>query len=328
MSVEDTKSEEGGENEAVNPEQGDSEFGAEPDEESAYDAAESNAIEELDSTVEDETTEEEVIEEPEAESPPQAEDDQADPEPPVEEEVAESKPAWDGNPETLPEELKPTLSAMQKGFHAKMRAVDAELKRTQELSAKLTLKLSGEGQAEAEEGPPPLPTGDDITQEQWNAAVTKQNQWYGEQNRKALLEELKSSGQFAPAERVQQLEAQTAVATLQSELMALPGFTDQHALMMKESLETNPFWQRAYAEMPREAAFELADRVMQKAQSSQTQRAQAQKAEAKTKKQMAASKQATPRITNASGAPEDVFRRTFADEDEKYEYAEKLALEE
>ena len=336
MSGDSFKPEEGGESvEAINPDFGNSEIEAQPFEGDAMDAAESDALKAIDdASKDDEAKEEEVLPEVVAESDDQAELDQAEPEPQVEEVAESPKLAWDGNPDNLPEELQPTYKTMLKGFHAKTRELAEERKKYEDLQAQLLLRITGNPDAaKAEDSPPPLPTGDNITQEQWNEAVTKQNRWYAdwyaEQNKKELLKELKESGEFAPAEKFYELEVQNEVKSIESELMATPGFTDAHAAQMAEILNTNEFWGRAYAQDRRNAAFQLAHLVMADMGVRDAKTTAAAKADAKVKKQATAASRAGTRPTAPRGAtPEDVFATTgFKNENEKMEHAERIALE-
>jgi hypothetical protein len=332
MSGDSFKPEEGGEPiQVVNPDEGNTEIDAQPEPGDAMDAAESNALKEFNNTSEeDEATEEDAP--AELAEDEQAVEAQAEPEPEDEQPAQDSKPAWDGNPDNLPEELQPVYKSMLRGFHQKTREVADERKKFEELNAQLLLRLSGgEGPDAKAEGPPPLPTGDNITQEQWNEAVTAQNQWFAEQNRKAMLEELKESGKFAPAEEVQRMKVQGEAAQIGAELMARDGFTESHAQRVAEILDTDEFWQSAYLNDMRGTAYKLADFVMAEMGARQAKTTAAKQAEDKVKRKATAASRATPRPSTPKGAtPENVFAtKGFKDktEDEKMDYAERAVLE-
>jgi len=328
MSGDSFKPEEGGEAiKVINPDEGNTEIDAQPDSGDAMSADESKAREELESSIDDETTEEEI--EPEqVEEDLQAESDETEPE--TQDEVTEevSKPVWDGNPENLPEELEPTYKSMLQGFHQKTRELAEEKKKFEELQTQLLLKVSdGPAEAKAKEGPPPLPTGDSITQEQWNSAVTEQNAWHAEQARLKNLKELQESGQFASAEEVAVERQKRYVAEVTAKVAALPGYSKDAEDLMLHTMANNAFW--AHAPDSEEGMMELARVSIDAISAKGAQTVAATKAEAKIRKQATAASRATPRVTTPKGAsPEDVFAKDgFKNENEKMEYAEKIALE-
>jgi len=324
MSGDSFKPEEGGEVEVINPDKGNSEIDAQPDDGDAMDAAESEAMEAF-TSIDDEAKEEEVESEPVVEDE-QAEEDQAEPETQDEEATEEVQAAkWDGNPDHLPEELKETYQSMLRGYHSKNRELSEAQKETQALNAKLTLQLSGEGRAPAEpEGPPPLPTGENVTQEQWNDAVTAQNKYFADQNMKAL----KESDQFVPASKFAEEQQRAQTDKVVAEVEALPGYGPEVEQVMLNAMATDPFW--ASAPNSREGMMALADKAIAHVGAQKTHNAQATKAEAKIRKQATAAQRATPRVTTPKGASaEDVFaKQGFKNENERMAAAERIALEE
>jgi len=325
MSGDSFKPEEGGEEiKVVNPDEGNTVIDAQPTEGDAMNAAESEAMEAF-TSIDDEATEEEVETEEVVEDP-ETEPDQAAEETSDEVVVEDSpKPGWDGNPDNLPDELQDTYKSMLRGFHSKTRELADAKKETEALQAKLLLKVSGGDPAEAkDEGPPPLPTGDNITQEQWNDAVTAQNKYYADQNMKQLQE----SGQFVSAEAHQAEQHKAFTQQLVAEVEALPGYSPEVEQLMLNAMATDPFW--ASAPNSREGMMALADKAIAHVGSKTQQTAAATKAEAKIKKQATAASRATPRVTSPKGAsPEDVFAKEgFKNENEKMAYAEKIAIEE
>jgi len=212
MSGENVQPEEGGEVTVINPDEGNTVLEAQPTEGEQFDAAELEAVKEFTST-DDEATEEEIVEEEVVEDP-QPEDDQAAEEATVEVVPEESpKPVWDGNPDNLPDELQDTYKTMLRGFHSKTKELADSKRETEKLQAELLLRVTEGKPAEAApETPPPLPTGDNITQEAWNDAVTKQNAWYAEQNRTAMLSEMEKSDKFVSSDQYAEQQRQAEVA--------------------------------------------------------------------------------------------------------------------
>ncbi len=208
MSGDNIQPEEGGEVTVINPSEGNAVPEVQPDEGDALDAAELEAVKAYTST-DDEATEEEIVPEEVVADPP-PEPDQAAEEAKVEVVPEESpKSAWDGNPDNLPNELQDTYKTMLRGFHSKTKELAEAKKDTEKLQAELLLRVTDGKTAEAKpEAPPPLPTGDNITQEAWNDAVTKQNAWYAEQNRTAMLAEMEKSNKFVSADEFAQQQRQ------------------------------------------------------------------------------------------------------------------------
>jgi len=328
MSGDSIKPEEGGEVEVINPDAGNNEIEAQPEDGDAMTAAESDAVKDYESSIDNETTEPETEPEQAAEDL-QAEPDETEPEAQDEVEAERPKSVWDGNPDNLPEELAPTYQSMLRGFHQKTRELAAEKKKFEELQTQLLLKVSDGPKAKSEvvEGPPPLPTGDNITQEQWNEAVTEQNAWHAEQARLKNLKELQESGKFAPAETVARLLQEKYVTDVTAKVTALPGYSPDVEQLMLHTMANNPFW--AQAPNSEEGMMELARVAIAEVNAKGVTTAAAEKTTAKIKKQAAASSNATPRFSTPKGAsPEDVFaKKGFKTEDEKMAYSEKLALE-
>ncbi len=334
MSGDNIQSAEGGEVTAISPDEGNTVIETQPDEGDTFGAAELEAVKEFTST-DDEATEEEIVEE-EVAKDPEPEDDQTDEEAKDEVVPEESpKPKWDGNPDNLSEELVPAYKSMLKGFHAKMREADKREKEADkrgeesaELSAKLSLKLAGAEGTQAEpEAPPPLPTGDSITPEAWNDAVTKQNAWYAEQNRTAMLAEMEKSDKFVSSDQFAEQQREAEVSKTEVELRALPGFTPAvEELMLKKAAEST-FW--ATALTSREGAFISAHMAIEELGSQAAQTAAAAKETAKVQKQATAASRATPRVSSPAGAaPENVFAKNLQmTEDEKMEVAERQVRE-
>ena len=327
MSGDNIQPDEGGEITAINPDEGNTVLEAQPTEGDAYDAAELDAVKEFTST-DDTATEEEIVEEEVVEDP-QPEDDQAAEEAPDEVVAEESpKPAWDGNPDNLPDELQDTYKSMLRGFHNKTKELAEAKKETEDLQAKLLLQVS-EGKTEQPEAPkpPPLPTGDNITQEQWNDAVTAQNAWYAEQNRTAMLSEMEKSGQFVSRDQFSDVQRQAEVAQLETEIKALPGFSSEVETLMLEKATESQFW--ANALMSRDGAFTLADMAIREVGARGAKTEAAAKETAKVQKQVTAASRATPRIASPAGAsPEDVFAKNLQmTETEKMEMSERIARE-
>lgn len=322
MSGDSFKPEEGGEVEVINPEAGNNEIDAQPDSGDAMTAAELEAAESFTST-DDEATEEEIETEEVTKDPETAVDETA--EEAKDEVVAEdSKLAWDGNPDNLPEELQDTYKSMLRGFHTKTKELADARRKTEDLQAQLLLKVSGGDPAKAEaEEPPPLPTGENITQEQWNEAITKQSEWFAKQN----LEKLENSGQFVSAEQHAKAQRESDTKAFLTELSAMPGYTDEVAGLMAQTMANDPFW--ATAADSREGMMALADRAIAHVGAKSAKTVEATKAAAKITKQATAASRATPRVTTPKGASaEDTFAKTgFKTEDERMAHAEKDALE-
>ncbi len=308
--------------------------------EDVYEAAESDAMitfadsaesEEAESAEEDPAPEGENLEEPtddpKEEAEPQAAEEQAD--------------AGELDPTTLPGPLKEQFDAAMAELEAKKKGQDkyfnteaqkfAAMKR--ELDAQLaaaradTAEARNAGPAEAQQGPPPLPTGENITQEQWNEAQTAQSAWFAEQARMKNLEELQQSGQFAPAEELAAIKQHAAVQEVETKVRALPGFSPEAETRMIEMASQSQFW--AGAAQTEEGALELANRAIADVQGVQSKVVAAEKAEAKVQKQAKAASQATPRISSPKGAVrEDVFaNQGYKNENDVYEHAEKMARE-
>ena len=330
MSGDTFKPEEGGEVEVINPDAGNNEIDAQPEAGDPFDAAELQALEELERTSEDDTAPEPEVEPEQVTEDLQAGQDQTEPEPEDEQEAEQPQTGWDGNPANLPEELKATYKSMERGFHQKMREVADERKKLEELQSQMLLRLSDEksAPADADTGPPPMPTGPDVTWEDIGSWMSEQNKYYAEQNRKAVLTELEQSGKFAPADQLAHMQQQAAVAQTEAEIRGLPGFSEEVESLMLKTASESQFW--ANAMTTHDGALELARRSIDAVKSASAMRAQADKVAAKTKKQATAASRATPRVTSPKGAsPEDVFAKEgFKNEDEKMAYAEKMVLEE
>lgn len=327
MSGDSFKPEDGGGVEAINPDLGNTEIDAQPESGDAMDAAELEAAKEF-TSVDDEAKDEE-IEQEQVEEDLQAEPDETvDPETQVDEPEASVPVEWDGNPETLPEELQPTYKQMLRGFHSKTKELADARRATEDLQAKLLLKVSdGPVQEPKVEQPPPLPTGENISQEQWNEAVTNQTAWYAEQNRQSMLKELETSDKFVSADQFASVQQQADTRQLETEIRALPGFSPEVENLMVQRAKESEFWATALGS--REGAFELANQAIAEASSRQTETAAATAATAKAQKQSTAATRATPRVTTPKGAtPEDVFAtKGFQSEDARMEEAERLVRE-
>ena len=326
MSGDSFKPEVGGEDlKVVNPDEGNTEIDAQLAEGDAMNAAESEAMEAF-TSIDDEATEEEIETEEVTEDLETA-PDETDEETTDEVEEASPQLAWDGNPDNLPEELVPTYKSMLRGFHSKTKELAEAKKETESLQAKLLLKVSGGDQAEAKaEGPPPLPTGENITQEAWNEAVTKQNEWYADRN----MEALKSSDKFVSADKFNDVQLQATMQQLGTEIESLPGYSEEAGNLIMDAVTNNAMWSEAARSHPREAYHELARQAIAHVGATQAQTVQATKATEKIKKQATAASRATPRVTSPKGASaEDVFAKEgFKNDNEKMEYAERHALEE
>jgi hypothetical protein len=331
MSGDSFKPEEVGEHiEVVNPDKGNTEIDAQTSSGDAMDAAESDALRALENTSEeDEATEEEAGPEVAAKSDHQAEDDQAEPDPEIEEEAESSRPTWDGNPDNLPEELKDTYKIMLRGFHQKTRDVAEERKKLQELTAELEIiRAGGRGETEPK-GPPQMPMGENTTWEdlaRWQQEIAA---YYSTTTKEEVLKELTESGKFAPAQELEQMKAVNEIRGLEAEIKAIPGFTDAHAEKMADILNTDEDWGTFYRLNPRGAAHKLAHSVMATMAAGQARTAAAKMADDKVKKKATAASRATSRAsTPAAASPEDVFAtQGFKTQNEKMEYAERLALE-
>jgi hypothetical protein len=213
---------------------------------------------------------------------------------------------------------------MLRGFHSKTRELADAKKETEALQAKLLLKVSGGDPAEAkDEGPPPLPTGENITQESWNDAVTAQNKYYADQN----MKQLKESGQFVSAEDHQVEQQKAFTQQVVAEVEALPGYSPEVEQVMLNAMTNDPFW--ASAPNSREGMMALADKAISHVGAKTQQTTAATQAEAKIRKQATAASRATHRVSSPKGASaEDVFaNKGFKSESEQMAYAEKIAAE-
>ena len=329
MRGENIQPEEGGEPiAAINPDEENSVVEAPPADGDPFAAAELNAVKEFAST-DDEATEEEVVPE-EVAADPQTEPDQSTEEAPVEVVPEDSpKSAWDGNPDNLPDELQDTYKTMLRGFHSKTRDLADAKKETERLQAELLLRVTDGKPAEAAPPqPPPLPTGDNITQEQWNDAVTAQNAWYAEQNRTAMLSEMEKSDRFVSSDQFADIQRQAEVSQLEAEIKAMPGFSPEVETLMLEKATESTFWANALTS--KEGAFTLARMAIDEVVSKTVQTEAAAKEAAKIQKQATAASRATPRISSPAGAaPEDVFAKNLEmSENEKMEMSERLVREE
>lgn len=140
---------------------------------------------------------------------------------------------WDGRPETLPEELKPTHQAMVQGMNKKFMEL-AEIRK--EYEAKLEA-LSAPKEEAAPEGPPPLPD-ESVSAEEWNKAVDARNRWFA---REAVREEAEAKNKIVQEQQtVAQKEAE-AKARFES-LTSSPDFTDEIAQAMADVAQNDPYW--------------------------------------------------------------------------------------
>lgn len=346
MSGDSFNPDEGGKQiEVVNPDGGNTEIAADPEPEDAMDAAELEAAGEF--AAEDNADTEEA--EPVAEDADTTHPDDAVSDDPAED--GEDARAEDGDaPEAVELDLSSLPEPLRKQFDEKVAALDAKTAgadkyfgtKARELAAKgreLDALLS-EARASSTEGrntptkeveqPPPLPTGENVTQEAYNEAMTRQTAWFAKQNREEILAEMKSSGEFVPAGEFAESKRQSEISALSAEIEALPGYTEDVQGLILHALESNPMWDGAMKTHPRETLHELARQGIAHVGAQKAQTTAAENKKEKILEQSTAASRATPRVTTPKGATsEDVFaKQGFKTEDERMDYAEKHVREE
>ena len=127
---------------------------------------------------------------------------------------------WDGNPATLPDELKQTHAAMVQGMNKKFTEL-ADMRK--EYEAKLEA-LNAPQDAEPQ-GPPALPTDPNVSAEDWNAAQDARQKWFAQE---AVREQAEAQGKIAADEQaVAQVEVD--VKDRIERLTQDPDFTEEIA---------------------------------------------------------------------------------------------------
>ena len=155
----------------------------------------------------------------------------------TESEEAVAEPfTWDGNPDTLPDALKPTHLQMVRGYGIKME--EAALQR-KELAAAIAEAKKAPESAVAEDGPPPVPTFED-NEETFNAKQAALTQWHV---KKAIEQERQTSS--IGVDRVAALE-QKMTAEAISTARAKETGRDDHSpaveAMVRELVNSNPLY--------------------------------------------------------------------------------------
>ena len=265
--------------------------------------------EEVEEESEQEPEEDAVEEDGETDEGTSDEEDEDDAE--ADDEVEEEESAeetqepvqWDGNPDTLPEQLKPAYTNMVRGYGMKMEEVAALRK---ELQAAIEAAKSGPAQGPQEDGPPPAPTFDD-NEETFNAKQAALTQWHV---RKAIEAEREKTG--AGVDRVAALErkmAAEAIAAARAKEEAHPDHSPAVMDMVQKLVDSNPmFYNQPETEETIASIFELArDNVeLAKRKTSSAQHKATAPKRAITRPGKGAVKKASPKEVFAKGLDEAI----------------------
>jgi len=288
-----------------------------------WESAETDALAEF-GEAEAVTDDEAVVDEPvtdevEAEEPIEATDEveavEDEPVEPVEEVEPLVAEPWNGDPATLPEELKGTHLNMVRGVNKKLMEV-AELRKDYE--AKLEA-INAPKEEAVPDGPPELPAGDNVSTEEWNKAVDERQRWFAKD---AAREERESQGKLtAEQDAVTQSHAD-AQARFES-LQKAEGFTDEVAQGMAEVAEGNPYWaeQLRTSDEGTNALFRLVKQDLEDQATKVNQKTEAaDKAAEVIRAKASAGKRGVSRPAAAKPKPQDVYMNS-------YEAAEAKAME-
>ncbi len=156
---------------------------------------------------------------------------------------------WDGNPETVPENLKPyfnkTYETMRKGVDVWMskKATEWDAKR-QQYEARLA-ELEARAQVEQQKAnapKPPVYPGENATEAQiekyWeDKAKYAAYEQYQELVKSGALPDPVSARQSAAAEK-----ARIEAMQIESFITSQPGYTDEIGTLMVQAAESSPFW--------------------------------------------------------------------------------------
>ena len=185
-----------------------------------------------DESVADESAGEDAVTDDPVEGEPDVE---AVEETPVEEgTVAEPIAAtpWDGDPATLPDELKQTHQAMVQGMNKKFTEL-ADVRKEYETK----LEALNAPQDVEPEGPPPLPSGD-VSAEDWNNAQDARQRWFAKDE---LRQEREAQGKIT-AEQDAVTQSQSDAQARFDSLGKADGFTDEIAMAMAQVAQSDPYW--------------------------------------------------------------------------------------
>jgi len=149
---------------------------------------------------------------------------------------------WDGRQESIPDEYRPYLDKkikdLEKGFHAKMQGLSEKERAAEEARAhyeSLTTKPVP-ASPEIDKGPPELPTGDDVTMEEFQAASDKRTQYFLDKQ----IEELKSSGQIVTREEYAPIQQEHETNKLLGTIASWEGYTDEVGQRMADLVQEDP----------------------------------------------------------------------------------------
>ena len=299
--------------------------------EAAEEAAISEESEELVDEVESEVAdvdeaepEDDVEVEADDEDEDEAEDEeeQEEEDPPAE---AKEPVAWDGNPQTLPPELKPYVDNVVRGVNMKLQEV-AQIRK--ELQAELErAKSQAQGPKEVANEQPPFPTDDD-SPEEYNRKWAAINKYNAEQAARAVLAEREQSPDNS---RLQQAAAFAEAQQRYIRLQSQPGYSDEIADKMVEIAQSDSsgYWndQLQTSDQGTLALFELAKTQMTAASLQKTaeelKKTAASKATDETKRKAGAAKRQVSRPSGTrKSTPAENFKKMSLDE------LERLAREE
>ena len=218
-----------------------------------FDEAQSEeGIEVADEDIADES-DEEALEAADDESDDDEVPDTEDEEPADEAEDEEADFSWDGNPETVPEELKPYFDhiygTMRKGWDkwSSKKANEWNLKRQEYESRIAELELARQKAERAASAPPrPVRPGEGATAEDWEK--------YDEAliDYRIYQQELKRSPDPAP-EQVQQ-QRQAELLRRGQYIEAMPGYNEEIGNKMVELAESDPDWSTLFQQSDQGAA--------------------------------------------------------------------------
>jgi len=246
---------------------------------------------------------------------------------------------WDGNYDSVPEHLRPMLPAFkrvrgdwEKGESKRLeqaavarKEAEALVAENRALGAILRAKLAESnlpGQPKAQTGPPDLPTGDDVTQEQWLAALDKRQEWIAEQR----FQKAKESGEIVTREEYQKVKATIDGDEQGRRIMTYPGYTQEIGMHMIELIKSDPAM-NDLANTNDRALFELAKTQVEliefKKSATATQTVAAEKAAENIRKKALAGQNSlsrpgsTPKIFTPSSNKENLTFEDVADEAEE-----------
>lgn len=248
---------------------------------------------------------------------------------------------WDGNPDNVPDELRPgfdhMMSLMNKGVNKKLRELADERKQVEMLGLQyqqMLMQMQQQGaqgnQSRSPSGPPEMP-GPDATDADWKA--------YDQANREYLkndiMNELRSSGALPDPKQFEVMRQQQDIQRRTNWVMNQDGVNDDIVYELSEMIQSEPEFQGALdTDQTTMYAYKVAvERWKAKQVAKENEELKKKASEsvaAQAKRKAGAAKRATPRSGGRSAEkPEEKFsREAFPTFEEYFKHVSNEVLDE